>query len=168
MSDVNRLDNVSEIKNMLTIDIILGMARWSPDTDEWAHWWGHQDDTDSNGSATSFGSLIVIENNTSIDAVKTQEFDWSEFSPKLDNTSAITWITSSYDGYFQKVFDLFQNQTLFVTVDGVTYNLGNNTNEPGNPPKNVVIGLYTSPGAYELGTVLKQTGVTKRLYINWK
>ncbi|PHM59100.1 DUF7823 domain-containing protein [Xenorhabdus sp. KK7.4] len=164
---------MSEIKNMLTIDITLGMARWDPDTDTWAHWWGYQDDTYSNGNngVSSFGSLIVIENNTPIDIVKTTEFDWSEFSSKVSNTSAITWLTFSYDGHFQQVYNLFYNKTLYVTVDGVTYNLGNNTedpNDPGSPPKNSVSGLYTSPGAYELGAVLKQTGVTKRLYINWE
>ncbi|MEQ2024550.1 hypothetical protein ABLB84_01945 [Xenorhabdus szentirmaii] len=41
MSDVNTLYGESEIKNMLTIDITLGMARWSPDTDDWSHWWGY-------------------------------------------------------------------------------------------------------------------------------
>ncbi|MBD2819533.1 hypothetical protein ID852_02230 [Xenorhabdus sp. 42] len=75
MSDVNTLYGESEIKNMLTIDITLGMARWSPDTDDWSHWWEYQDNTYKNGNSgvTSYGSLVAIENNTSIDVIKTEE-----------------------------------------------------------------------------------------------
>ncbi|PHM27809.1 hypothetical protein [Xenorhabdus innexi] len=168
MSDVNKLDKVSEINNMLTIDITLGMARWWSDTVHWVHFWGYQGHGESDGGATSCGSLVVIENNTPIDVARTNQFRWWEFSPQMDNTHSISWDTYSYDGFFQKTSDLFSNKVMYVTVDGITYNLGKNTSISGSSAKNGVIADYISPDAPKLGNILKQIGVTKRFYFNWR
>ncbi|OKO94774.1 hypothetical protein Xedl_03958 [Xenorhabdus eapokensis] len=91
-----------------------------------------------------------------------------------NNQFQLEWAVYSYkdDESYQQALELFQNKNLYITVDGVTYNLGKNTYPPPDPNgyygKYAFDNIYTGDGAQSLGNVLKQTGVTKRLYINWK
>ncbi|WP_426577091.1 hypothetical protein ACP179_23245 [Xenorhabdus stockiae] len=164
MSDVNKLDDVSEFNSMLTIDIILGAYHM-----EWDEW-GYRAEAQADGAVPSFGAIFVIENRTRIDVAKTDLFSWAEFSPSVANVDSITWNVFPYGDKIsqQVVFNLVQNSSLLVTVDGNTYNLGNNTIPLESAERKVFPCQYTGDEAKKLGAILKQAGVTKRLYINWK
>ncbi|KMJ43782.1 hypothetical protein AB204_17775 [Xenorhabdus khoisanae] len=178
MFEINNPDIVTaDTENMLVIDIILGMERVGlPDSDmPTVVRWGYQSEEGASENWPSYGSLIAIENNTPIDIGKTESLFWTEI-PKLNGVdSFIQWNVSSYANKesYQRMRDLFKNKVLYITVDGITYNFGKYSNiiVGGNIPPSYTIGYnyfgQTTPDAEKLGNILKQRGVTKRLYFNW-
>ncbi|MBC8953193.1 hypothetical protein [Xenorhabdus sp. PB62.4] len=178
MPEFNKTEIVTEdTENMLVIDIILGMGRVGlPDLGmPPVVRWGYQSEAGASENWPSYGSLIVIENNTPIDIGKTEAFFWTEIQKSNGADCFIQWNVSSYANKesYQRMLDLFKNKVLYITVDGITYNFGKYSNiiVGGNIPPSYTIGYnyfsQTTPDAEKLGNILKQKGLTKRLYFKW-
>ncbi|MEQ1967251.1 hypothetical protein ABLA30_09540 [Xenorhabdus nematophila] len=169
MSDVNKSFHVD---NMLVIDITLGASR--SDMDISSECWGYSENFDYKPAPlTNKGQIVIIENNTGINAITTRMFHWQEHVVTTNNQFQFKWGVYSYGDIknYQHALELFQNKYLYINVDGVIYNLGKNTStyDPnGYSGKFFFDSIYTGDGAKKLGNIFKQTGVTKRFYINWK
>ncbi|MEX0446711.1 hypothetical protein [Xenorhabdus sp. SGI246] len=104
-----------------------------------------------------------------LDIVGIYGFFWLEYVVYIG-------ITAKQDkGSHQKVVDLFQNNVLWVTVDGVRYNLGKSPPvaspelfpAPSGPYDYVF--SYRNSDAQKLGETIKQNGdKTIHVCLNWK
>ncbi|MCG3462807.1 DUF2829 domain-containing protein [Xenorhabdus bovienii] len=126
---------------------------------------------------TPFGTLNeVIKNDTNIN--KNYVFYWYE---SKDDDPLLIWLASSYldqDSY-QKVGDLFKNKVLDVTVNGVTYNIGEFNSfriMPESPDSAYAyliwydgsLGSQSQKDVRKFGEILKQSGETKRFCFKWR
>ncbi|WP_340618844.1 hypothetical protein [Xenorhabdus entomophaga] len=161
MSDVNNPEIVVE-DYLLIIDVTLGVG-WDDHTESK---WGYFSEEEASKKEPAFGSLDVIQNRTDIAKIRT--FYWIDQTgpgvPLFIFGVSPYLATESSTG----LEDLFKNKDLYIIVDGLTYNLG----KPSNfftPLEHGYFSWYESNAKVQkLSSILKQTGVTKRLYINWK
>ncbi|NDK98261.1 DUF2829 domain-containing protein [Photorhabdus bodei] len=120
----------------------------------------------SDSNAAPIGTLTIIQNKIDIKNIL--------IFHTVENPGYIHFSVSFDEVNSQKVKELFK-KNLYVKVDNITYNLGtspewssditNSTsgvlynNDPPNNPHKV--------DTEKLGRIIKQTGVTKRFYLNW-
>ncbi|MCG3463103.1 DUF2829 domain-containing protein [Xenorhabdus bovienii] len=154
---------------MLSFDVFIGTANATLQGSEGHVAWGYVKDGykwDEQEWSKSFGDLKVIQNKTGI--VETTSFYWHVNRDHSDGV--ILWL--AYSGTSQESFhnliNFFQTKELHITVDGVTYNLGKSLDITTKQEYGHVIdNVYKNNDAKKLGVILKHTGVTKRLYVNW-
>ncbi|MDE1483617.1 hypothetical protein [Xenorhabdus bovienii] len=115
-----------------------------------------------------FGTLNVIENQT--DIAKISLFYWNCYEDEYTPPSSIRLQGSSdkNEDSYQKMIELLKKD-LYVTVDGVTYNLGVPLPYPNNHNTAYTYRTwYQYADVKKLGAVMEQTGKTKRFYFNWR
>nr|WP_319931837.1 DUF2829 domain-containing protein [Xenorhabdus sp. 12] len=151
-------------ENMMVFDLTLGAELTKNDGSSTT--WGYS------GKETEImiphGNLKVIQNKTNIKEIKI--FYWIEYN---NNVPIFIWnVLSDPDKESnQRVDELFKNKSLYITVDGVTYNLGKRspTKKPDTNVKYECINWYEhNAEAKKLSAILKQTSQTKRFYCNWR
>ncbi|MEQ1968483.1 hypothetical protein ABLA30_16030 [Xenorhabdus nematophila] len=175
MSDVNKPENAFP-DSMLVVDITLGIGSNSSITtggDIDTTYWGYfnreniKSDVEEGNLTPPVGVFSIIKNQT--DIADSSVFYWIEYP---DNSAPIfIWNVSSYnnDNSYNRLAALFEKD-LHITVDGITYALGIISHDGADTSsEHKVINWYKNNAeAQKLSYILKQTGVTKRLYINWK
>ncbi|MDE9556093.1 DUF2829 domain-containing protein [Xenorhabdus bovienii] len=115
-----------------------------------------------------FGTLNVIQNKT--DIAKISLFYWNCYEDEYTPPSSIRLQGSSdkNEDSYQKMIELLKKD-LYVTVDGVTYNLGVPLPYPNNHNTAYTYRTwYQYADVKKLGAVMEQTGKTKRFYFNWR
>ncbi|MDE9484153.1 DUF2829 domain-containing protein [Xenorhabdus bovienii] len=150
-----------QIDYMLSFDLEIEESTYEGGQD-----WGYLADDEFEGlNERTFGTLTRIQNKTDIEKISL--FYWEE---RVNNTKGLWWKVSSEnskEGY-QKMIELF-NKNLSITVDGITYNLGNTSPHAlKNKGEYEYAGAYFNAEAQELSAILKQAGQTKRFYCNWR
>ncbi|CDL87866.1 Thoeris anti-defense Tad2 family protein [Xenorhabdus cabanillasii] len=162
--DWNLLIKPKPIDCMLEFDLTLGTSSYFNGS---AQDWGYM--TDKGDLATdesTFGTLTTIKNNTVIANIFM--FYWEESVNDSSRTSLRLKVSSAQDNY-NNMLNLIK-KSLSITVDGVNYNVG----EPSpslfdeNDNDYWYTAFYQSDEARKLGTILKQSGQTKRFCLNWK
>ncbi|MGJ0625977.1 DUF2829 domain-containing protein [Xenorhabdus bovienii] len=144
--------------NMLVFDITLGSSTFNINNDEYQDW-GYLSNKGLRGSGQStFGTLILAQNITDVKDIL--------MFYVTKHGSVYSRISSEKDNY-QKVEELIK-KNLYVTVDDVTYNLGDAKITSKDAENHTITPEYSSTDAQKLGEVLKQTGQTKRFYCNWR
>ncbi|MGJ0580638.1 Thoeris anti-defense Tad2 family protein [Xenorhabdus bovienii] len=156
---------------MLSFDVFIGTANATLQGSEGHVAWGYVKDGykwDEHEWSKSFGDLKVIQNKT--DIVETSSFYWHASSD--NKVDVIIWIAVSNANQesSQKLIEFFQTKELYITVDGVTYNLGKSLNLVTDPRyKYEIDNGYKNDDAKKLGALLQQNaGNTLRFYCNWK
>ncbi|WP_416777409.1 Thoeris anti-defense Tad2 family protein [Xenorhabdus budapestensis] len=126
--------------------------------------WGHE----YYGVDGHFGPLNIIQNKT--DIAKISIFYWIEYGKNSLLSPNLFWNVTPYPNSEspQKVVELF-GRTLYITVDNVSYNLGEGENassyEDGD--SNYCVVSYKGAEAQKFSEILKQTGTTKRFCFKW-
>ncbi|RAW91406.1 Thoeris anti-defense Tad2 family protein [Photorhabdus laumondii] len=141
--------------NMMVFDVTLGTGK-----NDGNNGWGYKPSWDKNSDWPNFGTLNVIQNKT--DIVATLSFFWNE------GTNTFIWNIFSRENeeIYLKVEELFKAKDLYITVDGITFNLGKGSSTIKREGYRSV-NWYEGNEAQKLGAILKQTGETKRFYCNW-
>ncbi|MBI6548707.1 Thoeris anti-defense Tad2 family protein [Xenorhabdus lircayensis] len=154
----------SQIDYMLSFDLELGSSTYEGGQD-----WGYIADDEFEGlNERAFGILTRIQNKTDIEKISL--FYWEERKKSEELSKGLWWKVSSDNSKkgYQKMSEVF-NKNLFVTVDGITYNLGSASPQTlKGKGEYEYVGAYLDIKAQELSTMLKQTGQTKRFYCNWR
>ncbi|OKO99359.1 hypothetical protein Xedl_03726 [Xenorhabdus eapokensis] len=155
---------------MLSFDVLIETAK-APLSPEEHTAWGYVKEGyewDEHEWSKYFGDLKVIQNKT--DIVETSSFYWH--TSRDNKVDVILWIAISNANQesSQKVIELFQAKELYITVDGVTYNLGKSLHLDTDPKYEYEIdNTYKNNDAKKLGALLQQNvGNTLRLYCNWQ
>ncbi|AOM40632.1 hypothetical protein [Xenorhabdus hominickii] len=173
MSNFNKPVNAFP-SSMLVVDVTLGIGHDILNDGAFTNtYWGYFSEegavfeAEESNLMPASGALAVIKNTTDIS--RTVVFYWID---SLDDSMPIfIWNAHSYknDKSYNRLQALFEKD-LYITVDGVTYALGKKSPDFGNALGDYkVINWYKNNAeAQKLGYILKQTGVTKRLQINWK
>ncbi|OCQ50662.1 hypothetical protein Ppb6_04151 [Photorhabdus australis subsp. thailandensis] len=150
--------------NMMVFDITLGTGEV---IDETGTAWGYlsTESLGNNEFKTYYGSLNLIQNKTSIK--ENLIFHWIENN---DNTFRFVWNVYTYEDEenYQKVEELFKSKSLYITVYGVTYNLGERSSTIKRNEYRCVNWYENSTETQKSGAILKKTGETKRFYCNWR
>ncbi|PHM67161.1 hypothetical protein Xsto_00440 [Xenorhabdus stockiae] len=170
MSDVNKLESESKIENMLVMDIMIGTGRANMGGEYLRSIWGYSNKPVGSTYRPpdgAIGTIAIIENNTRIDVSKSNTFLWLQLGADY-----IGWDTYSFkdeDSYSQSI-ELLENKVLYVTVNGVIYNLGKSSFDIRRYLKKYqLFAQYFNIGAKELGVIMKQNiGNTLRFCLNWK
>ncbi|MDC9591641.1 DUF2829 domain-containing protein [Xenorhabdus sp. XENO-10] len=141
---------------MLSFELQLGRINGDGD------WWGYISNK-LYGGKDAFGDLISVQNETNITNLSILAFHWED--------DAFFTVISSDTDYLPELLGVLK-KTLYVTVDGVVYNLGENSDgSPELDPKMKAYfsGYYDySNNAKNLINILQQTGQTKRFCFNWQ
>ncbi|WP_340608316.1 Thoeris anti-defense Tad2 family protein [Xenorhabdus bharatensis] len=135
---------------MLEFYLMLGTGK-SHDTLQYSRW-GYM------SGQGGFGSLTGLQTSTAIGNVS--GFYFSDF-----NRDIYLFVHAKQNRY-QDVMTLLK-RNLYVTVDGVNYNLGSTT-PSGSRVTNTCVVDYLNNTAEELGEVFQKTGQTKHFCLSWK
>ncbi|WP_446470806.1 DUF7823 domain-containing protein [Xenorhabdus stockiae] len=167
MSDVNNPENAFS-DSMFVVDITLGIGIDRPSITHWGYCSEEASENEMLDTMPAVGALTVVKNKT--DITRADIFYWIEYPNNVDTPKLIWNLYSHKDNdSYNRLVTLFE-KNLYITVDGVTYALGKRVGSiHNNPEKHRVNNWYKdSADVQKLSYILKQTGVTKRLHINWK
>ncbi|WP_426577015.1 Thoeris anti-defense Tad2 family protein [Xenorhabdus stockiae] len=156
------LSEVKPIECTLSFDLNIGTGTSGGSVSGGAVGWGYEA---AGGGWPPFGTLDMNPNK--VDIVGIWEFMWNETAGGLYIGSSSKQSSESY----QKVGNLFKNKSLYVMLDGITYNLGESSSSSLFPQ----FGPYSDQFSYQnaegekLGSAMKHlVGKTKNFCLNWK
>ncbi|MEQ1962740.1 DUF2829 domain-containing protein [Xenorhabdus khoisanae] len=157
-----------ELNYMLSFDLILGTGEFGGDVDETKKGrdWGYSGEKfDLGKGELLFGALTQIQNKT--DIIEISAFCWEEVKENSVQ-QLLFWVYSLGKNGYNNTIELFK-KSLYVTVDGVIYNLGIPIpRSNGSIDYYSYYAWYQGPETQKMSSVLKQIGQTKRFCFNWK
>ncbi|WP_426576033.1 DUF2829 domain-containing protein [Xenorhabdus stockiae] len=155
--------------NMMVFDLTMGTGIDKKNGSNTT--WGYYDKKDDRKN--SHGVLKLLQNKTDIE--KTIIFYWIEYNNNNNNNNnddpIFIWNLLSHHSKDseKKTNELFENKSLYITVDDITYNLGKRSTTKATDIQYECVNWYqNNDEAKKLSAVLKRTGETKRFYCNWR